>query len=333
MKRRDFLAGGILAVAMSPALGEGTVNNPRLAIYSPSEPGALMHERSENRYYRALFEELRRLGHVEGQNLTIERYGKEKGSAGAGALAADVVRSNPDVVYVVGPGAMFFKRETKVIPIVALTGDPVAMGLVETLARPGGNITGVSVDAGRSGLPGKRLELLREMFPGMLKIGHVTLRVAAENGQAAAMRTAAESAGVELVESFVEFPASETDYRNAIEYVSSQGANAIMVGDNPDTMTNRSLIANLIAAAKLPAMYPISECVHAGGLMAYSFDLVGLNERVANDIDAILRGTKPADIPYFQSSKFELSINLKTAEALGLTVPPTLLSIADEVIE
>ena len=106
-----------------------------------------------------------------------------------------------------------------------------------------------------------------------------------------------------------------------------------MVGDNPDTMTNRNLIANLIAAAKLPAMYPISECVHVGGLMAYSFDLVGLNKRVANDIDAILRGTKPADIPYFQSSKFELSINLKTAEALGLTVPPTLLSIADEVIE
>jgi putative tryptophan/tyrosine transport system substrate-binding protein len=333
MKRREFLAGGILAVAMSPALGEGRANNARLAIYSPSEPGALMHERSENRYYKALFEELRRLGHVEGQNLTIERYGKEKGSAGAGALAADVVRSNPDVVYVVGPGAMFFKRETTIIPIVALSGDPVAMGLVETLARPGGNITGVSVDAGRFGLSSKRLELLREMYPGMLKIGHINLRVAAESGQGAAIRTAAETTSIALVESFLELPTSETDYRNAIAYVSSQGANAIMVGDNPDTMTNRTLIANLIAAARLPAMYPVAECVYAGGLMAYSFDLVGLNKRVANDIDAILRGTNPADIPYFQSSTFELTINQKSAQALGLTVPPILLAIANEVIE
>jgi putative ABC transport system substrate-binding protein len=106
-----------------------------------------------------------------------------------------------------------------------------------------------------------------------------------------------------------------------------------MIGDTPDAMTNHSLIANLIGAAKLPAMYPFSEFVDAGGLIAYSFDLVELNKRVANDIDAILRGANPGEIPYYQASKFELSINLKTAKALGLTVPATLLAGADKVIE
>jgi len=113
----------------------------------------------------------------------------------------------------------------------------------------------------------------------------------------------------------------------------SDGANAIMVGDNPDTMANRALIAHLIGAAGIPAMYSLPEFVDEGGLIAYSFDLVELNKRVANDIDAILRGANPSGIPYYQASKFELSVNLKTAKALGLTVPETLLASADKVIE
>jgi putative ABC transport system substrate-binding protein len=111
------------------------------------------------------------------------------------------------------------------------------------------------------------------------------------------------------------------------------GANSILVSANPDTMTNRALIAGLIGTASIPAIYALPEFVDAGGLMAYSFDLVELNKRVANDIDAILRGANPGDIPYYQASKFELSINLKTAAALGLTVPASLLANADNVIE
>jgi putative ABC transport system substrate-binding protein len=333
MRRRDFVAGALSIAVATRVAAQPVPNSRRLAIFSPSEPAALMHERSENRYYRGLFEELRRLGHVEGQNLTVEQYGKEKNVSGLAAMVAEVVSRNPDVVYAVGPGALLLKRETTTIPIVALSGDPVAMGLVESLARPGGNITGVSVDAGRFGLSGKRLELLREMVPTISKIGHVNLRIAWENGQGAALRLACERTGIALVDSILDIPTTEAAYREAIANVSRQGANAIMVGDNPDTMTNRALIAELIAAAGLPAMYPVAECVDAGGLMAYSFDLIGLNKRVASDIDAILRGANPGDIPYFQSDKFELSINLKTAKVLGLPVPAMLLAIADKVVE
>jgi putative ABC transport system substrate-binding protein len=334
MRRREFigLVGGAVALPLAARAQQPAAASRRLAIFSPSEPSALMNERSDNRYYRALFAELRRLGHVEGQNLVIERYGKEQSTSGPAALAAEVARNNPDVVYVVGLGAMLFKRETDKIAIVALTGDPVAAGLVQSLARPGGNITGVSVDTGPS-IHGKRIALLREIFPDISKLTYLTLRITWEAVQGPAMRAAADAAGIALDVSLLELPTSEAAYGEAIAKSSREGANVIMIGDTPDAMTNHSLIANLIGAAKLPAMYPFSEFVDAGGLIAYSFDLVELNKRVANDIDAILRGTNPGEIPYYQASKFELSINLKTAKALGLTVPATLLAGADKVIE
>jgi hypothetical protein len=129
MRRRYFIVGAISATAVSRAAAQAITNSPRLAIFSPFEPNGLMHEGSENRGYRTLFEELRRLGHVDGQNLTVERYSREQNSSGPAALVAEVVRSNPDVIYSVGLGAMLFKRETAKIPIVALTTDPIAQGL------------------------------------------------------------------------------------------------------------------------------------------------------------------------------------------------------------
>src|ERR1700675_4813118 len=130
MRRRDFMVGAISMDAVSRAVAQPVANSPRLAIVSVAEPSALMHEQSENRYYRVLFAELRRLGHVEGQNLTVERYGREQNASGLAVLVAEVVRSNPDVIYVLGPGgAQSFQRETTKIPVVALTGDPIALGL------------------------------------------------------------------------------------------------------------------------------------------------------------------------------------------------------------
>jgi putative tryptophan/tyrosine transport system substrate-binding protein len=330
MKRRQFMAA-LAGVLAGPALARGQSGpRPRLAIYSPSEPEALMRENSPNRYYRALFEELRRLGHIEGENLVVARYGKEA-SVGTNSLVETIIKSGPDVIYAVGPGAHLFKVRTATIPIVALTGDPLQQRLIDTLAHPGGNVTGVSVDAGPT-IYGKRIALLHEMFPGLHKLGFLTLRFQWE-GQAAAVRAAARQFGADIVDLSFDLPTSEATYRDAIATARDAGANALMVGDNPDTMTNRVVIADVIGQAGLPAIYPFAEFVEAGGLMAYSFDLVELNRRAANDIHAILGGANPGDIPFYQASKFELSLNLKTAKALSLSVPATLLAAADKVVE
>jgi ABC-type uncharacterized transport system substrate-binding protein len=333
MRRREFIAGAVSVVAgASRVSAQPAGASQRLAIFSPSEPSAQMQEKSDNRYYRALFEELRRLGHVEGQNLTVEKYGSEQNKSGPVALVAEVIRSNPDVVFVIGPGAPMFKTADAKFPIVALTADPIAQGLAQSLARPGGNITGVSVDTGPS-IHGKRIALLHEMFPAMSKLAFLTLRVAWQGVQRLPVRAAAATAGITLVPLLVDSPASEADYRSAIAQALRDGADAIMIGDAPDVVRYRLPILELIGPARLPAIYPFFELVEAGGLMAYAFDLVELNKRVANDIDAILRGANPGEIPFYQATKFELSINLKTAKELGLNVPATLLASADKVIE
>jgi len=321
-----------VAWSLAAAAQQGT-NSKRLAIFSPSEPSADLHEHSESKKSRALFAELRRLGQIEGQNLKVESYGREQNTSGPEALATEIVRSNPDVIYVVGPGLLFFKKLTSRIPIVVITGDPVKQGIAESLAHPGGNFTGASIDAGLS-VHGKRIALLREIIPTMSKLGCLALRLS-WNGPASgpAIRAAAETAGLPLAVSLVEFGASQADYRAAIESISRDGANAVMVVDSPETFQNGTLIAKLLGDAKLPAIFFHPEAVEAGGLMAYSFDLIELYKRVANNIDAILRGAKPGDIPIYQVTKFELSINLKTAKQLGLSVPPALVASADKVIE
>ena len=149
----------------------------------------------------------------------------------------------------------------------------------------------------------------------------------------AAVRAAADAAGVSLVNQLLDLPGNATTYGNAIAQVARDGSDAIMVLDSPDVLINRVAIVQSIADARIPAIHAVSGVVDAGGLMAYAFDLKEVWKRVANDINAILRGSDPADIPYYQVSKFELSINLKAANALGLSVPPTLLATADKVVE
>jgi ABC-type uncharacterized transport system substrate-binding protein len=333
MRRRAFL--GVVCGAVTwplAAAAQQSTNKKRLAIFSPSEPSADLHE-DGSKFARASFAELRRLGQIEGQNLKVESYGREQNTSGPEALATEIVRSNPDVILVVGPGAVIFKKLTSRIPIVGITGDPVKAGLAESLAHPGGNFTGVSIDAGLS-IHGKRIALLREMVPTMSKLGCLADRLS-WNGPVSgpAVRAAAETAGLPLAVALVEFGASETDYRAAIESISRDGANAVMVVDSPEVFQNSTLIAKLVGDARLPAIFHNVEAVEAGGLMAYSFDLIELYKRVGNSIGAILRGAKPGDIPIYQVTKFELSINLKTAKQLGLSVPPALVASADKVIE
>jgi putative ABC transport system substrate-binding protein len=287
----------------------------RLAIVSPSEPLAIMFEHGGNPYYRVLFEGLRALGHVEGKTLVVDRFSRENTAAGVPAMMSDMVRSAPDVIYAIGAGPLV-KAATTTIPVVALTGDPISLGLARSLARPGGNFTGVSVDTGPS-LHGKRIEMLREVYPKLSQLAYVTARRAWEAFQGPPMRAAVDAAHLSLLPTLVDYPATE----------------AVMIADSPEALLYRTAIVEAVAKSRLPAIYTFPESVEAGGLIAYSFDLKELNRRAARDIDAILRGANPGDIPFYQVTRLILSINLKTAKALGLTIPPSILARADEVIE
>jgi len=330
MRRRDFVVGAVSFAAATRVAAQPVANNRRLAIVSVSGSTSQMQEDSGN-YVAVFLAELRRLGQIEGQNLAIERYGKEQYQSDSAALAAQIVRSNPDVIYVIDPGATFFLRETSKISIVTITNDPVAAGFAQSLAHPGGNITGVSVDPGPS-IHGKRIALLREMFPAMSKLACIAFRRAWDSS-GASVRAAADAAGVALVSVLMDFPGNATTYRNAIAQASRDGADAIMMLDSPNALVNRAVISESIAEARIPAIHAFAEAVDAGGLMAYSFDLKELIKRMAGNVDAILRGASPGEIPFYQVSKFELSINLKAAKALGLAVPTTLLATANKVVE
>ena len=266
MRRRDFISllGGAAVAWPLAAAAQQSPSKKRLAIFSPSEPSADFHEHSKTRYWRALFAELRRLGQIEGQNLKVERYGREQNTSGPEALATEIVRSNPDVIYVIGPDAVIFKKLTSRIPIVVSTGDPVKQGLADSLAHPGGNFTGASIDTGPS-IHGKRIALLREIIPTMSKLGCLGLRLYWHGPTAGpAIRAAAEAAGLPLVVSLVEFGASEADYRAAIESISRDGASALMAVDSPELFQNGTLIAKLVGDAKLPAIFGLPEPVEAG---------------------------------------------------------------------
>ncbi|TAJ38900.1 MAG: hypothetical protein EPO55_14060 [Reyranella sp.] len=332
MRRRDVLAAAMSIAGASEGLAQPGQKLPRLAIVSPSAPIALMVEDSSSPYYRVLFETLRRRGWIEGKTFAVDRYGREHVGGSQPALIETVLRGKPDVIYSIGGAATFLKAAATAAAVVTLSSDPIAMGLIQNLARPGGNITGMSVEVGPL-LHGKRIELLREAFPALSELIYVNLRTAWDAFVGAAMRAAAEKAGVHLLPKLIDAPAGEEEYRRAIAESPRAEGNAIMIGDSPMAFRYGAAIVAAVTEAKLPAMYAFLESVEAGGLMAYSFDLKELNRRAAENIDAILRGASPGDIPYFQATTFNLSINLGTAKAQGITFPPSILARADEVIE
>jgi putative ABC transport system substrate-binding protein len=225
--------------------------------------------------------------------------------------------------------AAVLRGVTSTIPIVGLTADPVQSGLVTNLARPGGNITGVSVDAGLE-LWEKRLQLLREVVPTISKLGIVSVQ---NNPETPAMQETTEKAGIEAVGPFYVNKGSNDEYREVFATISQSGANALFVSGSAEQVTKRQLIAELATKHRLPAVYAYRVFVEAGGLMSYGTDLMEIMRQAARDVDQILSGANPGDIPYYQPTKFELVFNLKAAKAIGLTVPEPLLARADEVIE
>ena len=279
---------------------------------------------------------LRDLGYVEGQNFVMEYRYAEGRLERLPDLAAELVRLKVDIMVVAGGvAALAARHATQTIPIVMVggSGDPVREGLVASLAQPGGNVTGLTISTGPE-LWGKRVELLKEAVPSIARVGFlhqasntfVALRALRQND----MQTVTQALGVTLQDLAVrEF--DEID--SVLAAMSKEPDGALIVTGEPLFFSHRSSLTELVAQHRLPAMYEVREIVDAGGLMSYGTNLPNTWRRAAYFVDRILKGANPADLPVEQPMKFELVINLKTAQALGLTIPPTLLFQADEVIQ
>ncbi len=319
MRRRDFITAlGTAATWPLAARAQQPAKMKRIAFVRPAGPVSEVSV-SGSPYYRAFFEELSRLGYVEGQNLGVERYSGEGRPDRYAELARDVVNTHPDLIIAVAARlSLDFKTATTTIPIVSLINDPIALGLVPSIARPGGNITGVTISGGLE-LIGKRMGLLVEAMPKLSTVSYLVSRPYWEDPRGAAAREAAKQAGVSLKAALLGSAFDEAEYQRVFRSMEQDRADAVMV--------------SVAAKGRIPTIYSYREFVEVGGLMAYSIDLADMYRRLANLIDKILRGANPGDIPFYQPTKFELSINLKTAKALGLEMPAMLLARADEVIE
>jgi putative ABC transport system substrate-binding protein len=274
---------------------------------------------------------LRELGWIEGQNVVIERRFAENRVERLPELAAELIRLNVDVIVGIGTLApLAAKRATTTIPIVmTAAGDPLGSGLVASLARPGGNVTGMSLMA--PDLGGKRLELLKEVLP---RLSRVAVLWDAANPYAALVfketQGAGRTLGIEVQSLEVRGP---DDFDGAFEALRRQRRDALITVEDPLTFTHQNLIAKFAAGQLLPTLHGFKEDVVAGALMSYGANLADLFRRAAGYVDKILKGAKPADLPVQQPTKFDFVINLTTAKALGLTIPDKLLALADEVIE
>ena len=274
---------------------------------------------------------LRELGYVEGRNYIIEYRSADGRSERFPDLAAELVRLKVDVILTRGtPAVMAAKSATGTIPVVmAASSDPVLSGVVASLARPGGNITGLSSIVHE--VSGKRLELIREVVPGVSRIaGLLIMSNPAEALQWEETEIAASSLRVQVQLLDVR---KAGDFGRAFDAAIKQRAGALVVGLDTLTQTNHRPIVDLAAKHRLPAIYGAREFVDAGGLMGYAVSYPDLYRRAATYVDKILKGAKPADLPVEQPTKYELVINMKTAKALGLTIPQSVLLRADQVIE
>jgi putative ABC transport system substrate-binding protein len=331
MERRTFIAamtGGLLAAPLV-AEAQQAAKVWRIGVLVPAEP-----ESATEPNVSAFRQGLRDLGYFEGQNITVEyRYAHGKAELYP-SIAAELAGLSPNVI-VVGSGVALLaaKKVTQTIPIVGvgMGSDPVGSGLVRSLARPGGNITGES-GVVYSGFAGKWVELLRAAVPNISRVGYVH-----DPGNPVSVSTflpEIRSAAHALTLKFLDIEVRDVDrLDSALATISRERRGGLIVHPEALFFPYRDRIAALVAKYRLPAIYGFRLFVDAGGLMSYAYNLPDQWRRAAHYVDKILKGANPADLPVGQPTKFELVINLKTAKALGLTIPPALLQRADQVIE
>ena len=328
MKKKIFVLVFSILILVSPHRGDAQqpAKVPRIGYVSgtgdPSNPGP---------YVEALRQGLRDLGYIEGKNIVIEYRGAEGNLDRVPSLVNELVQLKVDVLVVpIRSAILAAKHATKTIPIVMVYGgDPVATGLIDSLARPGGNITGLSTLSRE--LIGKRLELLTEVVPRLSRVGvlqNKDEKTAPDNFKE--HETAARALKIQLQS--LEVRGLNPDIEGAFQTAVKGRANALITVTSAPLFLQRKRIADLAIKNRLPSMYQGSDWVESGGLMSYSTNDLEAFRRAAYYVDKILKGTKPADLPVEQPTKFELVINLKTAQALGITMPPSLLLLAEEVI-
>ena len=322
MRRREFIT--LLGAVAWPLAARGQQPDKIFKIGFIATGGVPL-------YMNAFHDALQALGWIEGKNVIYEARYAENRLDRLPELVAELLRLNVDVIVAGGtPAPLAAKRATATVPIVmTAAADPLGSGLIASLARPGGNVTGLSLMS--ADLVEKRLELLKEVFPGLAS---VAVLWNADHPFSALVfketKRAAQSLRIEVQSLEVRSP---DDIDSALVTAMRQNASALIAVEDPLTTDYRHQIADFVAENRLPAIYGLRMFVDAGGLLSYGADLADLYRRAAGYVDKILKGAKPSDLPVEQPTKFELVVNLKTAKALGLTIPPTLLATADEVIE
>ena len=335
MRRREFimLLGGAATWPLA-ARAQQPQKQHRIAFVHSGIPADQLTETAGPFWVRRFYETLRGLGDAEGDNLVVERYSAEGRSERFATLAAAVVSRNPDVIVTnLIDLTKAFAAATATIPVVAITGDPIAAGLVTSLAHPGGNLTGVSIDAGIE-IFGKRLQILKEAMPSAAKVAYLMSNSlsAWDGGMGLSFREAGQHLGIALIGNF-QPEINDAQIRRTFAEMAQQQLDAAIVDEGGSFLAHRALIVELAEKYRLPIIYPYRDYVDLGGLMTYAPDLGELAQRLANDVHQILNGAKPGDIPFYQPTKFQLVINLKAVKALDLTVPQSFIDRADEVIE
>ena len=332
MRRRDFLKTLGTALALVPPLARAqqSIKKKRIALISPARP---VEGLKTQPYFRALLDELSRQGFVDGENLIVDLYSGHGQTGRYAELTRAVVDTSPDAIFTSGyPMVAGLKAATPTIPIVATIDDPVAEGLAFSLARPGTNLTGVTVDAGLE-LYGKRLALLLEVRPNVSAVAYLSSHENWNRPTGAALREAAQQAGMALTHVDLGNSFNEATYSAAFSSMEKARIDALLISDEADHNANVKTLTKLAASARIPTMYPFRDLTVGGGLMAYCIDLLDAFRYAGGQIAEILRGENPAEIPIYQPTKFQLIINTRAAQQIGLEIPPSLLAQADEVIE
>jgi putative tryptophan/tyrosine transport system substrate-binding protein len=330
--RRLLLALGLALLTIASAASQTSERVYRLAIIVPSGTKETLTAVGPPPF-RIFFQELRRLGYVEGQNLKVERDSAGGRPDAVPELVRWITAQNPDVIFTTSAWVLLqIKAAVPTVPAVGSISDPVGYGVVASLAHSGDTIARISADAAAE-VFGKRLQLLREMVPPATKVALLTSRENWENDLGAAMRVAAGRIGLSLVGPPLDLPVGEAEYRRVFSAMAEQRPDALLVDDTAENLSHRRLIADLAQGHRLPALYPLREYVNAGGTAAYAPDLLDFGRQAAVMVDAILRGEKPDDVRVYQPTRFLLIVNRKSAREIGLEFPPAFLALADDLIE